>query len=126
MVYQDEKIANSHVPDLFRLGRYESPMRSFIGGEAGGVAKQPQIHWEDVDVMHEGETLLNSFLRAAGDGGQPITGGTTARRTLELINAILYSGIKKEVVEFQLNREKYDVLMEDLKQGREEPYRQSR
>ncbi len=126
LVYQDEKNANSHIPDEFRIGRYETPMRSYINGEEGGVSRQPGITWEDVHIEDGGETLLNSFLRAAATGGEPITDGITARRTLELINAILYSGIRKEVVELPLDRNNYDALLEELKQGHVGPFRQPR
>ncbi len=126
VVYQDEKNANSKVPDLFRLGRYGAPMRGFIAGESGAMAGQPEVAWEDVAAEPGGPTLLESFISAILDGGEPITDGVTARRTLELINGIVLSGIRKEVVSLPVDRGRYDELMEELKSGKTQVYRHLR
>ena len=112
--FRDEKNANSKVPDVFRLGRYESPMRAFIKGAKG---HQPNISWEDVPSDEGGPTLMESFVSAILDGGEAITDGVTARRTLELINAIVLSALRKEEVAMPVDRGRYDELMEDLKRG---------
>ncbi len=112
--FRDEKNANSVVPDVFRLGRYEVPMRAFIKGAKG---HQPGISWEDVPSDEGGPTLMESFVAAILDGGEAITDGVTARRTLELINAIVLSAIRKEEVAFPVDRDQYDELMEELKGG---------
>ena len=125
VVYQDEKNANSKMPDVFRLGRYETPMRTYIAG-GGAIAGQPAIAWEDVAAEEGGPTLLESFIAAVLDGGEPITDGVTARRTLELINAIVFSGVRKEVVSLPLDRGRYDELMEELKSGQAQVYRHPR
>lgn len=117
--YRDEKNANSQVPDVFRLGKYKQSMRGFIAGD-GAVAGQNEIEWEDVEVK-QGETdqtLLASFVAAVLDGGEPITTGKSARWALELINAIVLSGIRKEVVSIPVDRQRYDDLMAELKDGR--------
>lgn len=124
--YRDEKNANSHVPDLFRLGRYGAPMRAFIEGKGRSTASQPEIVWEDVPAEPGGPTLMESFISAIADGGEPITDGVTARRTLELINAIVLSAVRKEVVALPLDRGRYDELMEELKSGRTQVYRHPR
>ena len=112
--FRDEKNANSKVPDVFRLGRYEAPMRAFIKDSKG---YQPGISWEDVPSDEGGPTLVESFVSAILDGGEAITDGVTARRTLELINAIVLSALRKEVVTLPLDRGRYDELMEELKRG---------
>ena len=124
--YRDEKNANSHVPDVFRLGRYEAPMREFIRGKKGGAAVQPQVTWEDVEAEAGGPSLLESFIGSILDGTEPITDGRTARRTLELINAMVLSGVRKEVVSLPLDRGRYDELMEELKSGKTSVYRHPR
>ena len=128
VVYQDEKNANSLVPDVFRLGRYEAPMRDFISGRDGAVAGQPGVTWEDVPVPSRGEgpTLVESFVSAILDGGEAITDGVTARRTLELINAIVFSAVRKEVVSLPLDRGRYDELMEELRSGKRAVFRNPR
>jgi predicted dehydrogenase len=117
--YRDEKNANSQVPDVFRLGKYSLPMRGFIAGD-GAVAGQNEIAREDVEVdkRNTGQALLESFVTAILDGGEPITTGKSARWALELINAIVLSGIRKEVVSIPVDRERYDDLMAELKSGR--------
>ena len=114
--FRDEKNANSVVPDVFRLGRYEAPMRAFIKNDQKS-AWQPKISWEDVPSDEGGPTLMESFVSAILDGGEAITDGVTARRTLELINAIVLSALRKEEVAFPVDRDQYDELMEELKHG---------
>ena len=41
----------------------------------------------------------------------------TARRTLELINAIVLSALRKEEVAMPVDRDQYDELMQELKRG---------
>jgi len=122
--YRDEKDANSHVPDEFRLGLYKTPMKEHIGGSESFI--QNPTAWEDVPPSEGGSTLLQSFIDAILDGGEPITDGVTARRTLELINAIILSGIRKEVVTLPLDRDRYDGLLAELKAGTAEVFRQPR
>ncbi len=126
VVFQDEKNANSKVPDVFRLGRYEGSMRGFISGGGGSIAGQPGIAWEDVACEDKGPTLLESFVSAITEGGEAITDGGSARRTLELINGMVLSGIRKEVVSFPLDRDRYDDLMAELKAGSEAVFRRPR
>jgi UDP-N-acetyl-2-amino-2-deoxyglucuronate dehydrogenase len=122
--YRDEKNANSHVPDTFVLGRYNQPMRSFILGH-DGVAAQNTIAWEDVPVedAHDANALLNSFVSAVLDGGEPITTGESARWALEVINGMIWSGIRQEVVKLPVNRDVYDALMRELTGGETEVMR---
>jgi predicted dehydrogenase len=117
--YRDEKNANSNVPDTFKLGRYSQSMRAFISGN-DGVAAQNTTVWEDVSVdeFQEGQSLLESFVSAILDGGEPITTGESARWALEVINGMILSGIRQEVVKLPVDRGRYDALMLELKEGR--------
>lgn len=119
ITYQDEKNANSTVPDLFRLGRYPRPMREFIRANERTTG-QPETQWEDVPVTPErpGPATLEAFIAAILDGGEPIVNGEEGRRTLELINAIILSGMRKKVVSLPLDRAEYDELMAELSDGR--------
>jgi predicted dehydrogenase len=119
ILYQDEKNANSFVPDLFRLGRYSLPMREFIA-TAAEIIEQPPLSWEDVPVPRERQhaTTLAAFIAAIRDGGEPIVNGEEGRRALELINAIVLSALRRKVVSLPIDRGEYDALMEELRDGR--------
>ena len=93
----------------------------FISGE-DGVAAQNEVVWEDVPVSREtdGPTLLESFVGAIVDGGEPITTGASARWALEIINGMILSGMSGETITLPLDRPRYDSLMEDLKAGRKQ------
>ena len=116
--FQDEINANVHVPQIFRLGRYDRPVSQIIT-DSQGATGQPQLHWQDVDSTGaSAPTLLASFVDACLDSGSPITDGESARTTLELINAIILSGVRKKVVEFPVDRDEYDALMDELVSGK--------
>ncbi|MDP7134662.1 MAG: Gfo/Idh/MocA family oxidoreductase [Planctomycetota bacterium] len=123
--YRDEKSPNSQTPDEFRLGRYETPMRDHIS-QSHAYAQNPVSAWEDVPISEGDRTLFQSFIDAILDGGDPITDGATALRSLELINAIILSGVRKEVVDLPLDRARYDELLEELKAGKTEVFRHTR
>lgn len=119
--YRDEKNANSHVPDTFVLGRYNQPMRAFISGN-DGVAAQNTTTWEDVSVadFEGGQSLLESFVSAVLDGGEPITTGESARWALEVINGMILSGVREETVKLPVDREAYNALIAELIDGQTE------
>jgi hypothetical protein len=73
-----------------------------------------------------GPTLLESFVSAILDGGEAITDGASACRSLELINAMVLSGIRKEMVSFPLDRGRYDELMAELMEGGKAVFRHPR
>ena len=117
VLFQDEVNANVHIPQIFRLGLYQCPVRQLIGEDAS-LTGQPQPAWEDIDCGDAlSPTLLESFVDAVLDGGQPITDGESALITLELINAIILSGIRGETVSLPIDREEYDALMGQLIRG---------
>ena len=61
--------------------------------------------------------MLESFVSAVLDGGEPITTGESARWALEVINGMVLSGIRQEVVKLPVDRVAYDTLIEELKDG---------
>lgn len=117
--FRDEKNANTNVPDIFVLGKYNQPMRSFIEGN-DGVAAQNGVVWENVavDTAQNGPTLLESFISAVNGDGEPITTGASAIWALEVINGMILSGIKKKVVSLPVDREEYDNLLDALAKGK--------
>ena len=62
--------------------------------------------------------LMDSFVNAVLHGGEPMVGGESARRTLELANAITLSAMRRKTVDLPLDREEYDQLFEELSAGR--------
>jgi predicted dehydrogenase len=116
--FQDERNANVHTPQVFRLGRYREPLRQTLQTHAQ-PAGQPEVVWEEVDCGSAASpTLLDSFVDACLEGTQPIAEGASARRSLELINAILLSGVRRKVVCLPVDREEYDALLEELSSGK--------
>ena len=61
--------------------------------------------------------MMNDFISAVIDDHDPVTTGSSARTTIELINGIIQSGIRKEVVSFPLDRDAYESVFDELKSG---------
>lgn len=114
---EDAVNANVQIPERFQLGLYDRPIAQIIAEEERMTA-QPEPQWRDVDCRDaQAPSLLDSFIDACLDGGQPITDGASALHTLELINAIVLAGVRKKVVQCPLDRGEYDELMEELASG---------
>ncbi len=118
ILFQDEKNANVHIPQVFRLGLYDHPVTEIIQG-GDSVTGQPEPDWQDIDCSEASSpSLLDSFIDACLDGGEPITNGESAHTTLELINAIVLSGVRKKNVELPIDRDEYDDLFAGLVSGK--------
>ena len=118
IIFQDTRNANVSIPETFRLGRYDASLRETIRSHES-MTGQPDITWEDLDCSDiESPTLLESFIKAIHGEGQPITDGASGLRTLELINAIILSGVRKTVVPFPVDRDAYDEVFDVLSTGR--------
>ena len=126
ILFQDEINANVVIPQIFRLGIYREPVTRTIR-ESPDLTGQPEPEWQDVDCSDAASpTLLESFIDAILEGGQPITDGDSALVTLELINAIILSGIRRRVVSLPVDRNEYDELMDNLVSGKEKtPWRET-
>jgi predicted dehydrogenase len=61
--------------------------------------------------------LLDSFIDAILDGGEPIITGESARSTLELINALIISGLRNKTVDLPIDPDEYDCVANDLSNG---------
>ena len=119
ILLQDEKDPNVCVPQTLRLGSYDAPVDALIG-ESPRITGRPAVAWDDIDcAVAESPTLFDSFVTAILEGGVPITDGPSAHRTIELINAIILSGVRKKVVELPVDRGEYDELMDALVRGEE-------
>ncbi|HEY9854065.1 MAG TPA: Gfo/Idh/MocA family oxidoreductase [Leptolyngbyaceae cyanobacterium] len=58
--------------------------------------------------------LMDSFIDAILNGGEPIVNGENTLPTIELINAIILSALRNKTVDFPIDREEYDSLFEEL------------
>ena len=119
VVWQDDLNANvPGAPEIFRLGRYDRPLRQLIPDPAAAPSAQPTLDWEDVDCpTGDSPTLFDSFVSAALDGTIPITDGVSARTTTELICGILLAGLRHQAITFPVDRAAFDELMDELIAG---------
>jgi UDP-N-acetyl-2-amino-2-deoxyglucuronate dehydrogenase len=62
--------------------------------------------------------LMNSFVDAILHDGTPLVDGESARLTLEVINGMILSAVRKKVVDFPIDPEEYDQLYQELCNGK--------
>ncbi len=73
---------------------------------------------EDEPEMRGHEAGYRDFHRAVRESGEPRCNGEEGRMSLELANAMIYSGATSEAVDLPLDRAAYSDLLERL-QGEE-------
>ena len=106
--------------DHILLGTYENPLTELVG-RTSGIAGQPEISWQPVELRDEPgghDPLMDNFINAILNGGEPLVNGISARPVVELINAIVLSAMRKKTVDVPVDREEYDELFEGLSSGR--------
>lgn len=117
IVMRDTRNANVHIPEYFRLGQYEDTLKETIRSNPE-ITGQPVLSWQDIECRDQSApTLLDSFLDAVQGEGIPVTDGKSALQTLELINAIILSAIRKKTVRCPVDRDEYDTLFNELCEG---------
>ena len=105
--------------DHILLGTYENSLTDLVG-QAPRIAGQPEISWQPVELRDEPgghDLLMDGFIDAILNGGEPLVNGVSARPTVELINAIVLSALRKKTVDVPVDREEYDELFEALSNG---------
>jgi len=106
--------------DPILLGTYPEALPTLMT-RATGIAAQPQVTWHPVELLKVPvghAVLMNSFIDAICNGGDPIVSGESARPAVELINAIVLSAMRKKTVDLPVDREEYDQLFEELRSGK--------
>jgi predicted dehydrogenase len=61
--------------------------------------------------------LMNSFIDAILNGGNPIVSGESARASVEFINALFISAMRNKTVDLPIDPEEYDSLAQELSDG---------
>jgi hypothetical protein len=61
--------------------------------------------------------LMDSFIDAILNGGEPIVSAESARSSVELINALILSAMRKKVVDLPIDPAEYDCLIQELSDG---------
>ena len=105
--------------DHILLGTYEESLTKLVA-QAPGIAGQPEISWKPVELRDEPgghKVLMDSFIDAILNGGEPLVNGMSALPAVELINAIVLSAMRKKTVDVPVDREEYDELFEALSSG---------
>ena len=105
--------------DHILLGTYEDSLTKLVA-QSAGIAGQPEISWKPVELRDEPgghKVLMDSFINAILNGGEPLVSGVNARPAVELINAIVLSALRKKTVDVPVDREEYDELFEGLSKG---------
>ena len=119
LAIQDVKSLSSDGLDTILHGTYARPVWEVL--RDGGMVEQGSVTWRNVEPVH-GETghlaIVRYFVNAILNDSEPLVNGEEGRKTLELINAIILSALRKKVVEFPVNRDEYEELMEELKHNR--------
>ncbi len=77
---------------------------------AGRVSK-------DEPEQHGHAAVYKDFHRAIREGGEPRCNGEEGLKSLELANAMIYSGATGEAVSLPLDRKAYSELLERLQAG---------
>lgn len=119
--------------DVVLLGRYNGPLTGALHSERSSI-HQPEISWGRPPLvgdqpawikqlqkigmwkprLHGTEVLMESFIRAVGGEGTPLVSGESALHTVELMNAIVLSHIRRRDVELPLDPEECAPLFEEL------------
>lgn len=109
--------------DEILLGHYGGALSS-LTASIEPISGQPPVTWETIrtepsaaDSPTGHELLMHSFIMAILQGGEPYVTGRSARTTVEFINAIILSALKKRTVELPLDPAEYDELFSKLVNG---------
>jgi predicted dehydrogenase len=83
---------------------------------------RPKALWRRMGLLktkpHGHAVLMQSFIDAIRNGGEPLVSGESAQPAIEFINAIVLSAIRKKTVELPIDREEYNHLLEELSSGK--------
>jgi predicted dehydrogenase len=140
IVVPDVKSLTRDREDKVLLGTYNGVLSSLVT-ELGGNHAQPEVAWKEVlagempfwmklfnfkkicqklGVMEKVKPvngtmmLMDSLVDSIVNGGEPMVTGESARTTVELINSIILSAVRKKTVDLPLDPEEYDQVFGEL------------
>lgn len=119
--------------DDIRVGRYEEPLRRAVESDRG-MLHQPRVRWRRAALVgdqpawmkqlqrtglwkprpHGLEVLMGSFVRSIREGGEPLVTGASALHTVELMNAMVLSAMRRRDVDLPLDPAATEGLFDDL------------
>lgn len=137
IIIQNLKSLTFDHKDKILLGRYKDDLRFSIN-EINNPEGQPEIKWEKVKLIghppkwkkllefaglvkgrpHGLSVLLDSFVDSILKDEEPLVTGESTLTSLELINAILLSALRKKTIDLPLDRDEYDELFKELCTGK--------
>ena len=104
--------------DRIEYERYEIDLRQLITDSTEPFVRtepaEADAGIEDEPEQHGHAAVYKDFHRAIREGGEPRCNGEEGLKSLELANAMIYSGATGEAVELPLDREAYSDLLERL------------
>ena len=119
IVIQDVQSLARDGDDKILLGTYNPPLPALMT-QTSGIADQPKIAWQPVELLKGlggHAVLMDSFINAILQNGEPFVSGESALSAVELINAIVLSAMRKKTVDLPIDREEYDQLFDELSRG---------
>jgi len=134
IVIQDLKSMTYDYKDRILFGQFKHDLYSALT-KLPGIMDQPKVSWQTVKLIgdppvwkkllervglmriekrHGLSALMESFVQAILNGGEPIVDGESAATTLELVNGIILAAFREKTVSLPLDREEYDELFDEL------------
>jgi len=137
IIMQDVKSLTFDRKDKILLGKYEDALPAMVT-KIKNIEGQPATKWKSVKLIghppkwkkllelsgliklkkqHGLSILMDSFIDAILYGGEPLVSGESTLSSIELINAIILSAVRKKTIDLPLNRDEYDELFKELSSG---------
>lgn len=107
LLFEDGKIT---------FNRLEAPIDEYIMNSEQHC-RGPQAWNIDIPVQSNGFSatmIFNSFVDSILNGTEPLADGDDGINSVELANAMLYSGLRNEVVDMPLDSAKFEDLLTEL------------
>lgn len=106
--------------DYLTIRRFATPLSEYRA-TVQEMWSQPQVRTETLHLPGHGGghlAVYHDLAAAIAEGRRPRCDAREARMSLELANAVIYSGITGQAVTLPLDRQAYDALLDDLRAGR--------
>ena len=109
---------NGHQPPPAQISTSKRIFRGIV--RRMGLAKKPTLKKppEPQRPLPGFPTILDNFIESILHDTEPLVSGESARSTVELINGIILSALRRKTVTFPIDRDEYDQLFEELSAGK--------